>query len=150
MFSCPLYSFDRAAVLHVWGRLWNSTFLEVRASPGSRLDGFWSLRLSLPRPNAALSKAKPAETPSALAPFHLWCQWLERIGKNGHLEVSFLPYPLGVHSREVPGSHRPSQHHSEVLYQELVAQRCIHSGELPARLEDGVNGGLPLPTLSSF
>ncbi|XP_039721533.1 integrin alpha-7 isoform X4 [Pteropus medius] len=28
IFSCPLYSFDRAAVLHVWGRLWNSTFLE--------------------------------------------------------------------------------------------------------------------------
>uniref|UniRef100_A0A480SI82 Integrin alpha-7 isoform X3 n=1 Tax=Sus scrofa TaxID=9823 RepID=A0A480SI82_PIG len=28
VFSCPLYSFDRAAVLHVWGRLWNSTFLE--------------------------------------------------------------------------------------------------------------------------
>ncbi|KAM5335700.1 integrin alpha-7 isoform 6-T6 [Glossophaga mutica] len=28
LFSCPLYSFDRAAVLHVWGRLWNSTFLE--------------------------------------------------------------------------------------------------------------------------
>ncbi|XP_078192611.1 integrin alpha-7 isoform X8 [Callithrix jacchus] len=28
VFSCPLYSFDRAAVLRVWGRLWNSTFLE--------------------------------------------------------------------------------------------------------------------------
>ncbi|KAM5287948.1 integrin alpha-7 [Ctenodactylus gundi] len=28
VFSCPLYSFDRTAVLHVWGRLWNSTFLE--------------------------------------------------------------------------------------------------------------------------
>ncbi|XP_069346373.1 integrin alpha-7 isoform X4 [Eulemur rufifrons] len=28
VFSCPLYSFDRVAVLHVWGRLWNSTFLE--------------------------------------------------------------------------------------------------------------------------
>ncbi|XP_004700626.1 integrin alpha-7 isoform X2 [Echinops telfairi] len=28
LFSCPLYSFDRSAVLHVWGRLWNSTFLE--------------------------------------------------------------------------------------------------------------------------
>ncbi|KAM9672600.1 integrin alpha-7 isoform 1-T1 [Trichechus inunguis] len=28
VFSCPLYSFDRAAVLQVWGRLWNSTFLE--------------------------------------------------------------------------------------------------------------------------
>ncbi|XP_036108259.1 integrin alpha-7 isoform X3 [Molossus molossus] len=28
LFSCPLYSFDRAAVLHVQGRLWNSTFLE--------------------------------------------------------------------------------------------------------------------------
>ncbi|XP_072829973.1 integrin alpha-7-like [Vicugna pacos] len=28
VFSCPLYRFDRAAVLHVWGRLWNSTFLE--------------------------------------------------------------------------------------------------------------------------
>ncbi|XP_036774232.2 integrin alpha-7 isoform X3 [Manis pentadactyla] len=28
VFSCPLYSFDRAAVLHIWGRLWNSTFLE--------------------------------------------------------------------------------------------------------------------------
>ncbi|XP_051026330.1 integrin alpha-7 isoform X3 [Acomys russatus] len=28
VFSCPLHSFDRAAVLHVWGRLWNSTFLE--------------------------------------------------------------------------------------------------------------------------
>ncbi|XP_028642482.1 integrin alpha-7 [Grammomys surdaster] len=28
VYSCPLYSFDRAAVLHVWGRLWNSTFLE--------------------------------------------------------------------------------------------------------------------------
>nr|XP_031302750.1 integrin alpha-7-like [Camelus dromedarius] len=28
VFSCPLYSFDRAAVLHVWGRLRNSTFLE--------------------------------------------------------------------------------------------------------------------------
>ncbi|NP_001393215.1 integrin alpha-7 isoform 4 [Mus musculus] len=31
VFSCPLYSFDRAAVLHVWGRLWNSTFLEYMA-----------------------------------------------------------------------------------------------------------------------
>ncbi|XP_021097197.1 integrin alpha-7 isoform X2 [Heterocephalus glaber] len=28
VFSCPLYSFDRTAVLRVWGRLWNSTFLE--------------------------------------------------------------------------------------------------------------------------
>ncbi|XP_008254823.1 integrin alpha-7 isoform X4 [Oryctolagus cuniculus] len=28
VFRCPLYSFDRTAVLHVWGRLWNSTFLE--------------------------------------------------------------------------------------------------------------------------
>ncbi|XP_049639945.1 integrin alpha-7 isoform X2 [Suncus etruscus] len=28
VFSCPLYSFDRVAVLKVWGRLWNSTFLE--------------------------------------------------------------------------------------------------------------------------
>uniref|UniRef100_H0X2V9 Integrin alpha-7 n=2 Tax=Otolemur garnettii TaxID=30611 RepID=H0X2V9_OTOGA len=28
VFSCPLYTFDRVAVLHVWGRLWNSTFLE--------------------------------------------------------------------------------------------------------------------------
>ncbi|XP_049739424.1 integrin alpha-7 isoform X1 [Elephas maximus indicus] len=28
VFSCPLYSFDRVAVLRVWGRLWNSTFLE--------------------------------------------------------------------------------------------------------------------------
>ncbi|XP_038608898.1 LOW QUALITY PROTEIN: integrin alpha-7 [Tachyglossus aculeatus] len=26
--QCPLSSFDRAAVLRVWGRLWNSTFLE--------------------------------------------------------------------------------------------------------------------------
>lgn len=34
VFSCPLYSFDRAAVLHVWGRLWNSTFLEVRVLLG--------------------------------------------------------------------------------------------------------------------
>ncbi|XP_053410833.1 integrin alpha-7 isoform X4 [Nycticebus coucang] len=28
VFSCPLYTFNRVAVLHVWGRLWNSTFLE--------------------------------------------------------------------------------------------------------------------------
>lgn len=28
VFSCPLYSFDRVSVLKVWGRLWNSTFLE--------------------------------------------------------------------------------------------------------------------------
>ncbi|XP_066471185.1 integrin alpha-7 isoform X4 [Tiliqua scincoides] len=27
-FQCPLYSFDRAAVLTMWGRLWNGTFLE--------------------------------------------------------------------------------------------------------------------------
>ncbi|XP_060109433.1 integrin alpha-7 isoform X2 [Heteronotia binoei] len=27
-FQCPLYSFDRSAVLTIWGRLWNSTFLE--------------------------------------------------------------------------------------------------------------------------
>nr|XP_030722594.1 integrin alpha-7 isoform X5 [Globicephala melas] len=33
VFSCPLYSFDRAAVLHVWGRLWNSTFLEHTLNP---------------------------------------------------------------------------------------------------------------------
>nr|XP_058937441.1 integrin alpha-7 isoform X2 [Kogia breviceps] len=33
VFSCPLYSFDRAAVLHVWGRLWNSTFLERTLNP---------------------------------------------------------------------------------------------------------------------
>uniref|UniRef100_A0A6I8PIP9 Integrin subunit alpha 7 n=1 Tax=Ornithorhynchus anatinus TaxID=9258 RepID=A0A6I8PIP9_ORNAN len=35
--QCPLSSFDRAAVLRVWGRLWNSTFLEVRrACVGTR------------------------------------------------------------------------------------------------------------------
>ncbi|XP_034648288.1 integrin alpha-7 isoform X10 [Trachemys scripta elegans] len=28
VFQCPLHSFDRSAVLTVWGRLWNSTFLE--------------------------------------------------------------------------------------------------------------------------
>ncbi|XP_062976019.1 integrin alpha-7 isoform X1 [Elgaria multicarinata webbii] len=28
LFQCPLYSFDRSAVLTVWARLWNSTFLE--------------------------------------------------------------------------------------------------------------------------
>ncbi|XP_044305526.1 integrin alpha-7 isoform X2 [Varanus komodoensis] len=28
LFQCPLPSFDRSAVLTVWGRLWNSTFLE--------------------------------------------------------------------------------------------------------------------------
>ncbi|XP_034959768.2 integrin alpha-7 isoform X1 [Zootoca vivipara] len=28
LFQCPLYSFDRSAVLSIWGRLWNSTFLE--------------------------------------------------------------------------------------------------------------------------
>ncbi|XP_061471375.1 integrin alpha-7 isoform X1 [Rhineura floridana] len=28
VFQCPLYSFDRLAVLTIWGRLWNSTFLE--------------------------------------------------------------------------------------------------------------------------
>ncbi|XP_075758068.1 integrin alpha-7 isoform X1 [Pelodiscus sinensis] len=28
VFQCPLYSFDRSAVLTAWGRLWNSTFLE--------------------------------------------------------------------------------------------------------------------------
>uniref|UniRef100_A0A8D0BEA0 Integrin subunit alpha 7 n=1 Tax=Salvator merianae TaxID=96440 RepID=A0A8D0BEA0_SALMN len=27
-YQCPLYSFDRSAVLTIWGRLWNSTFLE--------------------------------------------------------------------------------------------------------------------------
>ncbi|XP_016850467.1 integrin alpha-7 isoform X1 [Anolis carolinensis] len=28
LFQCPLHSFDRSAVLTIWGRLWNSTFLE--------------------------------------------------------------------------------------------------------------------------
>ncbi|KAM6470463.1 integrin alpha-7 isoform 2-T2 [Liasis olivaceus] len=28
LYQCPLYSFDRSAVLTVWARLWNSTFLE--------------------------------------------------------------------------------------------------------------------------
>nr|XP_042713304.1 integrin alpha-7 isoform X6 [Chrysemys picta bellii] len=28
VFQCPLHSFERSAVLTVWGRLWNSTFLE--------------------------------------------------------------------------------------------------------------------------
>uniref|UniRef100_A0A8C8VPP3 Integrin subunit alpha 7 n=1 Tax=Pelusios castaneus TaxID=367368 RepID=A0A8C8VPP3_9SAUR len=28
VFQCPLHSFDRLAVLTIWGRLWNSTFLE--------------------------------------------------------------------------------------------------------------------------
>ncbi|XP_042304579.1 integrin alpha-7 isoform X2 [Sceloporus undulatus] len=28
LFHCPLSSFDRSAVLNIWGRLWNSTFLE--------------------------------------------------------------------------------------------------------------------------
>lgn len=61
VFSCPLYSFDRAAVLHIWGRLWNSTFLEVRAV----LDARWAsctpaappgpLLRSPPCPDAALS-----------------------------------------------------------------------------------------------
>uniref|UniRef100_A0A6J0SV55 Integrin alpha-7 isoform X1 n=1 Tax=Pogona vitticeps TaxID=103695 RepID=A0A6J0SV55_9SAUR len=27
-YQCPLYSFERSAVLTIWGRLWNSTFLE--------------------------------------------------------------------------------------------------------------------------
>ncbi|XP_015261390.1 PREDICTED: integrin alpha-7 isoform X2 [Gekko japonicus] len=31
-FQCPLYSFDRSAVLTLWGRLWNSTFLEEYAA----------------------------------------------------------------------------------------------------------------------
>ncbi|KAM9115434.1 integrin alpha-7 isoform 2-T2 [Pangshura tecta] len=31
VFQCPLHSFDRSAVLTVWGRLWNSTFLEEYA-----------------------------------------------------------------------------------------------------------------------
>lgn len=34
-FRCPLYSFERAAVLTARGRLWNSTFLEV----GGDVDG---------------------------------------------------------------------------------------------------------------
>ncbi|XP_059575219.1 integrin alpha-7 isoform X2 [Alligator mississippiensis] len=28
VYQCPLHSFDRAATLKAWGRLWNSTFLE--------------------------------------------------------------------------------------------------------------------------
>ncbi|XP_007435492.1 integrin alpha-7 isoform X3 [Python bivittatus] len=28
LYQCPLYSFDRSAVLTIWARLWNSTFLE--------------------------------------------------------------------------------------------------------------------------
>ncbi|KAM3846131.1 integrin alpha-7 isoform 2-T2 [Vipera latastei] len=28
LYKCPLYSFDRSAVLTIWARLWNSTFLE--------------------------------------------------------------------------------------------------------------------------
>ncbi|KAJ7317939.1 hypothetical protein JRQ81_004101, partial [Phrynocephalus forsythii] len=28
LYQCPLYSFERSAVLTIWGRLWNSTFLE--------------------------------------------------------------------------------------------------------------------------
>lgn len=33
-FRCPLYSFERAAVLTARGRLWNSTFLEVGQRQG--------------------------------------------------------------------------------------------------------------------
>lgn len=33
LYKCPLYSFDRSAVLTIWARLWNSTFLEVSMTP---------------------------------------------------------------------------------------------------------------------
>uniref|UniRef100_K7F4Y5 Integrin subunit alpha 7 n=1 Tax=Pelodiscus sinensis TaxID=13735 RepID=K7F4Y5_PELSI len=36
VFQCPLYSCDRSAVLTAWGRLWNSTFLEVSRGPAPR------------------------------------------------------------------------------------------------------------------
>ena len=46
-----------------------------------------------------------------------------------------FPAPLGVLSCKVSGSDCSSQHHREILHQELAAQRCFHSGELPgARL----------------
>jgi hypothetical protein len=32
------------------------------------------------------------------------------------IEKESLPIPLGVHGREIPGSDRPSQHHSEILH----------------------------------
>lgn len=52
------------------------------------------------------------------------------MGKREHGAVRRrLSFPAGVLSCEVPGSDCPSKHHCEVLYQELAAQRCLHSGE---------------------
>lgn len=48
------------------------------------------------------------------------------------------PAPLGVLRCEVSGSDCPSQHHREVLHQELAAQRRFHGGELPG---SGSRGG---------
>ena len=141
VFSCPLYSFDRAAVLHVWGRLWNSTFLEVRVRLG-RWVGHplpqhlpWGSVLLLPPscPNAAHSQPKTGR--NTLRVGHHSVYKLQELGGGGGMgafrrRVSFLA-PLGVLGCEVPGSDCPSQHHREVLHQELAAQRCLHSGELP-------------------
>uniref|UniRef100_A0A8C4W3X9 Integrin subunit alpha 7 n=1 Tax=Gopherus evgoodei TaxID=1825980 RepID=A0A8C4W3X9_9SAUR len=40
VFRCPLHSFDRSAVLTAWGRLWNSTFLEVSRRLGQPALGW--------------------------------------------------------------------------------------------------------------
>ena len=67
------------------------------------------------------------------APFHLQ---LQELGGGGGIRRRFsFPAPLGVLSCEVSGSDCSSQHHCEILHQELAAQRCFHGGELPgARL----------------
>lgn len=93
VFSCPLYSFDRAAVLHVWGRLWNSTFLEVRALLGPRAGRPPpQLPLRMPSPLFLLPvqvqhalKPRQAETPSVLGTFQSQCRELGEGGGREHL-----------------------------------------------------------------
>lgn len=126
VFSCPLYSFDRAAVLHVWGRLWNSTFLEVRTPLGAGLGTlFSSCPSGLTSPStSSLSKCSTLFA-HCICNFRCW----GKVGLQAFQRVS-LHVPLGVLSCEVPGGDCPSQYHREVLHQELAAQRCLHGGKL--------------------
>lgn len=129
-------------MLHVWGRLWNSTFLEVRALWGCRTGVFFPSSLSgthrcfclLPKYSTLLTQDRQ-KYPLGWGPFHLQIQELGGRGDGGHgafrRRLSF-PAPLGVLSCEVPGSDCASEHHCEVFYQELAAQRRLHSGELQA------------------
>lgn len=100
-FRCPLHSFERAAVLTARGRLWNSTFLEVRREWGRGRGQGWGQ-------GQALSRAPAAGVPGChLGGADRACQRLgdlvhQEPGAEGRLHAGLTP--------TTPGTRRPPRH----------------------------------------